>query len=64
MIGTYQDNAVESSTPDSILTAINGKVDSEGGSGNTTNLGDGLDSDESDFESIVHNAFAPSKKKS
>ena len=50
-----------SSEPDSILPVLNGRVDSEGGSENTTNLG-GSDSDESDFESKVQNAFAPSKE--
>ena len=49
MIGTYQSN----SEPDSILLVINGRVDSEGGSENTANLGGGSDSDESDFESKV-----------
>ena len=57
MIGTYP----SSSEPDSILPVLNGRVDSEGGSENTTNLG-GSDSDESDFESKVQNAFAPSKE--
>ena len=43
MIGTYP----TSSEPDSILPVLNGRVDSEGGSENTANLG-GSDSDESD----------------
>ena len=62
MIGTNEVNMTESSEPDSILPVINGRVDSEGGSGNTTNLGEASDSEESDFESQVHNAFAGNRE--
>ena len=48
MIGTNQANTAEISEPDSILPVINGRVGSEGGSGNTTNLGDASDSDRSE----------------
>ena len=62
MIGTNEVNMTESSEPDSILPAINGRVDSEGGSANTTNLGEASDSEESDFESQVHSKFASNRE--
>ena len=58
MIGTNEVDMTESSEPDSILPAINGRVDSEGGSADTTNLGEASDYEESDFESQVHSKFA------
>ena len=58
MIGTNEVDMTESSKPDSILPAINGRIDSEGGSADTTNLGEASDSEESDFESQVHSKFA------
>ena len=62
MIGTNEVHTTESSEPDSILPVINGRVDSEGGSVNTTNLGEASDSEESDFETQAHNAFASNQE--
>ena len=62
MIGTNEVNMAESSEPDSILPAINGRIDSEGGSVDTTNMGENSDSDESDFESKVYSTFALNKE--